>query len=130
MGTGSHRPQWEAAKGRPDEFGGIKHVRMIRSHTRLKYRPKRDFIVRKEIEPQPSISSCNSRGTPPAESSVVQMESDDSDSDYESMAEELARLRNKQHRSKPLAFWRSESAFSQPTNRSDYEDPFLSKYIR
>lgn len=52
MGTGSHRPQWEAAKGRPDELGGIKHARALRSHTRLKYRPKRDLAVRKEIDSQ------------------------------------------------------------------------------
>lgn len=38
MGTGSHRPQWEAAKGREDVFGGIVHAEQQNSHLELKYR--------------------------------------------------------------------------------------------
>lgn len=56
MGTGSHRPQWETAKGRPDITGGIKHARALKSHTQLKFRdPTKIKASPRAIESSPSF---------------------------------------------------------------------------
>jgi len=131
MGTGSHRPQFEAAKGRADELGGIQHARSLKSHAKLKYRdkplaPERKTPERRTIESGPAE---------PAKQSD-QQSSSDSEDDLESMQKELDLLKQrnalrsqKEDKQRPPAKWRTETAFKKKKNQPKTDD-LVKRFVR
>lgn len=147
MGTGSHRPQWETAKGRPDITGGIKHARALKSHTQLKFRDPTKFKPQaKAIEGSKSSratqndSTTETKAEPQSEpqSHITNSEDefDDSEDDEDELKRELLLIDKRQKLKSQLAkppkpkasSWKSESAFRRKPQNKDTD--FLDKVVK